>query len=137
MGADRVQGFERLYLLPGMGHCGGGQGPSQLDLLTPMLTWVEQGKAPGEVMTSTTAEVSTFGQPQGVGGGHGMPQADLGVAPLPEMTRPVYPWPATAAYTGKGDWKDAANWTRGPDAETVALRDWAGADFFAPFTPEK
>jgi hypothetical protein len=138
LGAETVHGFERLYLLPGMGHCGGGQGPSQLDLLTPMLDWVEQGKAPGAVITSTTAEVSRFGQPQGVaGGGHGMPQADLGVAPLPEMTRPAYPWPATAAFTGNGNWTDATNWTQWPDAETVALRDWAGADFFTPFTLEK
>jgi hypothetical protein len=30
---------------------------------------------------------------------------------------------------------DAATWVRGPDAQIVALRDWAGADFFAPFTP--
>jgi len=137
MGADTVQGFERLYLLPGMGHCGGGQGPSELDLLTPMMAWVETGAAPDAIQTATTAKVSTFGQPDGVAdGGHGMPAADLGVAPLPDMTRPVYPWPATASYTGSGDPLQAANWARGPDAAVVPLRDWAGADFFAPFTPK-
>ncbi len=138
MGADVVQGFDRLYLLPGVGHCGGGQGPAALDLLTPMLDWVEKGSAPGAILTSTTAKDSTFGQPEGVSDGdHGMPSADLGVAALPDMTRPVYPWPATTAYSGKGDWTDATNWTQGPDAETVPLRDWAGADLFAPYQPEK
>lgn len=137
MGADVVQGFERLYFIPGMGHCGGGQGPSELDLLTPIMAWVESGTAPDAILTSTTAPESSFGQPEGVQPKGGMMQPkDLGVAPLPAMTRPVYPWPATAAYAGSGDPTDAANWTKGADAETVALRDWAGSDFFAPFTPK-
>lgn len=137
MGADKVQAFSRLYLLPGMGHCGGGQGPSQLDLLTPMLDWVETGIAPDAIATATTAETSTFGQPDGVEGGGGHPPArDLGVAPLPDMTRPVFPWPATAVFSGSGNPHDAADWTRGPDAEIVALRDWPGADLFTPFTPK-
>ena len=137
LGAETVQGFERLYLLPGGGHCGGGQGPSALDVLTPMIAWVEEGQAPGAILTSSTEEASSFGQPDGAAPrGERMPARDLGVAPLPQMTRPVYPWPATAAYTGQGDWTDAANWTQGPDAQTVALRDWAGADFFAPYSPE-
>lgn len=138
MGAETVQGFNRLYLIPGMAHCGGGRGPSELDLLTPMLAWVETGTAPGAILTATTAEVSTFGQPEGVAGGHGgmPPSADLGVAALPDMTRSIWPWPATAAYIGSGDATAAATWVQGPDAEIVPLRDWAGADFFAPFTPE-
>lgn len=137
MGADVVQGFERLYLLPGVGHCGGGQGPSSLDLLTPMMAWVEQGQAPGAITTTSTAEESSFGQPDGAAPKGGMPPArDLGVAPLPQMSRPVFPWPATATFSGKGDWTDAANWAQGSDAQTVPLRDWAGADFFAPFVPE-
>jgi hypothetical protein len=138
MGATEVTGFNRLYLLPGVAHCGGGRGPSQLDLLTPMLAWVETGTAPEAILTATTADASTFGQPDGVEGGgpNGPPAADLGVAPLPPKSRPVWPWPATAAFSGSGDPTGAAAWVRGPDAEIVALRDWAGADFFAPYTPE-
>ena len=138
MGAETVAGFNRLYLLPGVAHCGGGRGPSQLDLLTPMLAWVETGTAPEAILTATTAEASTFGQPDGVEGGgpNGPPATNLGVAALPDMTRPVWPWPATAAFSGTGDPTDAAAWVRGPDAEIVALRDWAGEDFFAPYTPE-
>ena len=89
-------------------------------------------------LPATTAKESTFGQPDGGDSGHGgmPPSADLGVAPLPDMTRPVWPWPATARYIGSGDPNVSASWTQGPDAETVALRDWAGADFFTPYTPE-
>ncbi len=39
----------RLYMLPGVNHCGGGDGPDKLDLLSAMIAWVEDGKAPGAV----------------------------------------------------------------------------------------
>ena len=134
MGQDKVDGFERLYLFPGMGHCGGGQGPSAIDLLTPMLAWVEDGIAPGAVVATSSEERSSFGQPDG-GDQHGgpPPQADLGVAPLPAMTRPVYPWPHVAAYAGQGEMTAADNWTEGPAAEVVLIRDWPGADLFGPY----
>lgn len=137
MGAGTVAGFQRLYLLPGVSHCGGGQGPSNLDLLTPMMAWVEGGVTPDAVLTASTAETSNFGQPEGGAEGRGgpPPQADLGVAPLPPMTRPVWPYPATAALTPGADPTRAESWTRGPDAEIVSLRDWPGADLFTPFTP--
>jgi feruloyl esterase len=38
-----------------------------------------------------------------------------------------------AAYTGEGDWTDAANWKRGEAAQVVETRDWPGADLFAPY----
>ncbi|WP_207102538.1 tannase/feruloyl esterase family alpha/beta hydrolase [Paracoccus shandongensis] len=136
MGADTVAGFERLYLLPGVGHCGGGQGPSNLDLLTPMMAWVEGGTAPDAILTASTAETSSFGQPDGGEARAAMPpMTDLGVAPLPPMTRPVWPWPATAALEPGADPTRAESWTRGPDAAIVATRDWPGADLFTPFTP--
>ena len=136
LGADTVAGFQRLYLLPGVSHCGGGQGPSNLDLLTPMMAWVEGGAAPDAVLTSSTTETSDFGQPEGGAEGHGgPPQMDLGVASLPDMARPVWPYPATAALTPGADPTRPQGWTRGPDAEIVQTRDWPGADLFTPFTP--
>lgn len=67
MGDARAQAFERLYLLPGVSHCGGGQGPNQLDLLTPMLDWVEHGTAPNSIVVSDpdpkAAVSSDFGAP--------------------------------------------------------------------------
>ncbi len=47
-GADS---FVKLYLFPGVYHCGGGEGPFDVDLLTPIMTWVESGKAPGALIT--------------------------------------------------------------------------------------
>lgn len=136
LGAETVAGFERLYLLPGVSHCSGGEGPSNLDLLTPMMAWVEGGKAPDAILTASTAQTSSFGQP--AGGGRrsgGMPIKDLGVAPLPAMSRPVWPYPATAALKAGTEYTEAENWTRGPDAPIVTTRDWPGADLFAPYTP--
>ncbi|MFV0410102.1 MAG: tannase/feruloyl esterase family alpha/beta hydrolase [Paracoccus sp. (in: a-proteobacteria)] len=135
LGADMAAGFARLYLLPGVGHCGGGAGPGNLDLLSPMMAWVEDGAAPDAVLTASTAETSSFGQPAGVGDDspHHPPMERLEVTPLPAMTRPVYPYPFTAKWTGEGDMIDAATWTRGEPAEIVHLRDWPGADLFAPY----
>lgn len=57
----------------------------------------------------------------------------LDVPALPAMTRPVYPYPYTARFTGTGDWTGAASWERGGTAPIVATQDWAGADWFTPY----
>jgi feruloyl esterase len=41
----------RLYMQPGVAHCGGGTGPDQGELLAALSTWVEAGKAPGDLQT--------------------------------------------------------------------------------------
>ncbi|WP_106477999.1 tannase/feruloyl esterase family alpha/beta hydrolase [Phytohalomonas tamaricis] len=147
MGKKNVQQFERLYLLPGVGHCGQGEGPSNIDLLTPMMSWVERGNAPYAVMTSATSAESdsdtassgsdVAGDASQKGGKHKgekhrkppMTQQST----LAEASRPVYPYPATAHYTGRGSVYDAANWEKGHPAETVHLRDWPGSDLFTPY----
>lgn len=49
-GAARVDASARLYLVPGLAHCRGGDGPlTELDTLTPLLRWVEEGVAPGDL----------------------------------------------------------------------------------------
>jgi feruloyl esterase len=47
--------FYRLYLIPGMLHCGGGAGPSNVDWLSTLDAWVTDSKAPGE-LTATGAQ---------------------------------------------------------------------------------
>lgn len=134
MGQGAVDGFERLYLLPGVAHCGNGEGPSNLDLLSAMIAWVEQGHAPDQIMTSTSSETSSFGQPDFAGdasASRGRPQS---VAPVAEMERPVYPYPYAARYDGVGDVFAASSWGKGPAAEIVRTRDWPGADLFDPYT---
>jgi hypothetical protein len=41
-----TQEFFRLFMLPGVFHCGGGVGCGSFDRLTPLMDWVEKGKAP-------------------------------------------------------------------------------------------
>ena len=60
---------------------------------------------------------------------HGAP----GAAAKPDRTRPVYPYPYTAKYAGKGSIDDARNFVRGekkPVSDT--LLNWLGASFFTP-----
>lgn len=143
LGAARTAQFERLYLLPGMYHCGGGEGPSAIDLLTPMMEWVERGVAPDAIVARAPdprKRPSGFGQPTGNGPpkGNGPPPGAMPGEAQPARAvgaRPVYPYPYSAQYTGKGDPLEAASYRRGP-AQPVEVPAWAGSDFFAPYPPK-
>src|SRR5579884_368577 len=71
----------RLFMAPGMNHCGGGDGPFRFDQVAIIDEWVENAKAPGRVIAS---------HPSG-------------------RTRPLCPYPQIAKYTGSGSTDDAAN----------------------------
>lgn len=136
MGEGSVESFERLYLLPGVAHCGNGQGPGNLDLLTAIMTWVEGGVAPDAIMTRSTSHASSFGAP--AFGGKPPEGLKGGIPPkpkseLPAMTRPVYPYPYIAHYKGTGDVYNASNWEKGEATETVKLRDWPGRSLFGSY----
>lgn len=76
----------RLFLMPGMGHCGGGVGPDRADFLTAMEEWREKGAAPAHIEAARTAnQVRTA------------------------MTRPLCPYPQVAKYSGTGSTDDAKN----------------------------
>jgi len=79
--------FFRLYMVPGMFHCGGGIGTSVFDAATPLLKWVESGTAPDEIPASRVE--------------------DRKVA----RTRPLCPYPQVARYKGSGSIDDAANFS--------------------------
>jgi len=71
--------FARLFLLPGMGHCFGGDGPDRVDLIDAIDAWVDKGHTPDRlVATKQTPGQSAY-------------------------SRPVYPYPFEAQYDGKGD----------------------------------
>lgn len=74
-----LRNYMRLFLLPGVLHCGGGEGPSQIDWIALIRDWVENNNAPERVIASKS-----------IGG-------------KKVMTRPVLPYPGEAAYDGKGD----------------------------------
>jgi feruloyl esterase len=84
-GASRVKDNYRLFMVPGMGHCGGGDGTASFDMLTALEQWVEQAKAPDRIPASHV----TNGQP--------------------DRTRPLCPYPQAAAYKGSGSTDDAAS----------------------------
>jgi feruloyl esterase len=69
----------RLFLMPGVLHCGGGTGPDYVDWVKQIRTWVEDKKAPERIVLSKIENGKTI------------------------MTRPVFPYPAMPAYSGKGD----------------------------------
>jgi feruloyl esterase len=86
MGAG-TKDFFRLFMAPGMYHCGGGPGPNAFDTLSALSGWVEQGKAPDSLLAT---------------------RADAGKV---VRTRPLCPYPQVAKYKGTGSIDDAANFT--------------------------
>ena len=139
LGAARTAAFERLYLLPGVYHCAGGEGPDAIDFLTPMLDWVERGVAPAQVVAHTAAPRkgrNDFGQPGMPGPPPGMRMATE-AAPVHPRARPVFPYPAVAQWDGKGDPDRAASYVQGAPLTTGAVPDWAGADFYQPYAPRE
>ncbi len=85
----KVHGSYRLFMAPGMGHCGGGEGPNTFDMVAALEQWVEHGKAPDQILASH----STNG--------------------VVDRTRPLCPYPQVAAYKGTGSIDDAANFVCG------------------------
>ena len=84
-----TQAFFRLFLAPGVLHCGGGPGPNVFDTVTPLVKWVEQGAAPERI----TATKYNGDNPAN------------GVA----MTRPLCPFPQFAEHKGNGSTNAAEN----------------------------
>jgi feruloyl esterase len=91
----RAHSAVRLYLVPGMGHCGGGPSADQFDLLTPLVRWVEEGDEPEHLVASARGPANVAG-----------PNVDLPAAWSPSRTRPLCPYPQIAEYRG-GDVENA------------------------------
>ncbi len=118
MGHAATDTFLRLFLLPGVAHCGNGEGYDQIDLLTPLMRWTEEGIAPQEIMAGKRAPAATSlppmtEKPDAQTQFHGVqkvsqPFADA--APAVIATRPAYPFPAIARYNGLGDVNDGENY---------------------------
>jgi len=79
--------FFRLFMVPGMAHCGGGTGPDRHDPMTAMVNWVEKNKAP-ESMTAARV-----------------------VNDQVVRTRPLCSYPKVARYNGQGSIDEARNFS--------------------------
>jgi poly(3-hydroxybutyrate) depolymerase len=88
--------FARLYTIAGMNHCSGGPSTDQFDLLTPMIAWVEQGKAPDSVI-ATARDAS-----------NAVPNSDVPADWGAGRTRPLCAYPKVARYQG-GDLNAASS----------------------------
>lgn len=77
----------RLFMVPGMAHCGGGEGTDQFDMLTVLEQWVEQGEAPAAIPAARVVKGNIV------------------------RTRPLCAWPETAVYNGSGSIDDAASFS--------------------------
>jgi hypothetical protein len=49
VGPAEIERFVRLYMLPGVYHCGGGLGPDKIDAMSAIVAWTEDGVAPGAI----------------------------------------------------------------------------------------
>ena len=78
-GRRQTEDFFRLFLIPGVHHGGGGPGLTEFDAFTALEDWVETGHAPDKVIAGRSAN---------------------GVV---ERSRPVFPYPIVAHYSGHGD----------------------------------
>jgi feruloyl esterase len=87
LGGSKQDDWMRLFLLPGVGHCGGGVGPDQADYMAALERWKETGSAPDQIVAAKVA------------GGR--------VA----MTRPICAYPKVAVYKGTGSTNDAVNFS--------------------------
>jgi tannase/feruloyl esterase len=84
-GSAQTPNWLRVFMVPGMGHCRGGDGPNTFDTVSALETWVEHGKAPDQIIASHSA------------------------AGKIDRTRPLCAYPMVARYKGTGSIDDAAN----------------------------
>jgi feruloyl esterase len=82
-GRKQTEDFFRLFVVPGVHHSGGGPGFTEFDAMTALENWVEKGQAPDKLIAGRLSN---------------------GVV---VRTRPVFPYPILARYSGKGDPKQA------------------------------
>ena len=82
-GAAKVRDFARLYLIPGMNHCGGGPALDQFDALSALVDWVEKGSAPESLRATGPA--------------------------FPGRSRPMCSFPQQPHYKGTGSVDDAGS----------------------------
>ncbi len=84
-GASKVQDSYRLFMAPGMGHCGGSEGPNTFDMVSALEQWVEKSQPPAQIVASRSKNGKV------------------------ERTHPLCPYPQVAKYKGAGSTDDAVN----------------------------
>ena len=96
--AGKAATFARLFAVPGMNHCQGGPTTEQFDMLTALVNWVEQGRAPEQVIASARTGVNPDVPADWISDGK-------------PRSRPLCAYPKQARYQGHGDINDAAHFS--------------------------
>jgi feruloyl esterase len=76
-----------LFMLPGVSHCGGGEGPDEFDRMAAITEWAERGRKPTAIVASRVTQGKV------------------------DRTRPLCPFPQVAQYSGRGSTDDATNFS--------------------------
>ena len=83
-------------MVPGMAHCGGGEGPNTFDMLAALEQWRENGTAPAQIMASHMTDGKV------------------------DRTRPLCPYPQLAQFKGSGSTDQAENFVCNAPAGTAS-----------------
>ncbi len=84
----------RLFMMPGVEHCGDGKGPDQVDFVDALNSWRESGVAPERLIAEKhDNKIAFYSQ---------MPTKIV-------RSRPICAWPRAAQYKGTGSTDDASN----------------------------
>ena len=86
-GARKSMDSIRLFMVPGMGHCRGGDGLDTFDAISMLKQWVEEKKAPEQMIASRLRNGAV------------------------DRTRPLCPYPQVAKYKGSGSTDEASNFS--------------------------
>lgn len=84
---SKEESWARLFMVPGMGHCQGGNGPDQFNKMAVLERWREAGTAPEQILAEHVTGNNV------------------------DMTRPLCPYPQVAVYKGVGSTNDAASFS--------------------------
>lgn len=87
LGADQADDAVRLFLVPGMGHCGGGTGTDRFDAVAALDAWLETDTPPARIEAERIVDGETV------------------------RSRPLCPYPTVAVHDGAGDSDSAANFS--------------------------
>ena len=116
-GSDQTMDFMRLFLPAGMDHCRYGIGGGEVDWITPLERWVEDGIAPDQVIAyhmieepypSRSRPPTDYGPPYTLMARHPLPEGSF------DRAHPVYPYPDWPIYSGEGDPAKPENWMKAP-----------------------
>lgn len=127
LGEAKADRSLRLFLFPGMYHCLGGDGTGSFDILSPLMSWVENGIAPDRIMAGHVDSPVQMAPPPGA-----KPPANLPPARVTRI-RPVFAYPTVAKYVGHGSVDDPLSFVASAALvqEPVAY-DWEGTQFMTP-----